>query len=437
MKCLIIAAGQGTRLQSEGNIKPLVLVLGITLIERVIRTAMQGGVDEFYVVVGYKAEQVSSFLIQLEKRLNTIIHIIKNTTWKKQNGISVMQAQHIINEPFLLLMSDHLFDCNIIKALLQQPLNDNEIILAVDENKQNILIDMHDVTKVNTESGFITDIGKNIHTFNAFDTGIFLCTPAIFTVLKDFININNDVSLSAAIKLLAKNKQAKAIPINNFWIDIDNKGAHSKAERALLAQSQSKNNDGPVARYLNRPISIRISQKLANYNITPNQISFFSFICSMIASGLFLLGNYWLLAIGGILAQFASIIDGCDGEIARIKYSSSNYGGWFDAVLDRYSDAFLLFGLTIHIYNQYLTHTALGIGFLAIIGSFMLSYTADKYDNLMNARIDKGIRMGRDMRIILICLGAIFNQVYLVLVLIAVSMNLEIIRRMVICHNVK
>jgi CDP-L-myo-inositol myo-inositolphosphotransferase len=78
---------------------------------------------------------------------------------------------------------------------------------------------------------------------------------------------------------------------------------------------------------------------------------------------------------------------------------------------------------------------ALGIGFLAIIGSFMLSYTADKYDRLMKNRIKKGMRMGRDVRVFLIFLGAVLNQPYLALIMIAVFMNMETIRRIVICQN--
>jgi CDP-L-myo-inositol myo-inositolphosphotransferase len=155
----------------------------------------------------------------------------------------------------------------------------------------------------------------------------------------------------------------------------------------------------------------------------------------MIAAGFFALGNYWFLALGGIIAQFASIIDGSDGEVARLKYLSSDYGGWFDAVLDRYADAFLLFGLTWYVYSQDLSPWALGIGFLAIIGSFMLSYTADKYDKLMKNRIQKGIRMGRDIRVFLIFLGAVLNQPYLILIVIAVLMNVETIRRIIICRN--
>jgi len=435
MKCLIIAAGQGSRLKSKGKVKPLVPLLGVPLIERVIRSAIEGGADEFYVITGYEREQVSNFLQQLAKRLNVPIIPIQNDDWQKENGFSVLKARDVMEEPFLLLMADHLFDPAIIQLLQKQPFNDGDVLLAVDTDKNNPLVDMEDVTKVCIENGHIINIGKTIDDFNGFDTGIFLCSQAIFEALESACKIHNDTTLSAAIRVLAEDKHAISVQTNRFWIDVDDKFAHQKAEKTLLDSLQGKSNDGPVSRWLNRPISTRISKFLVNFNITPNQISFVSFVLSMIAAGLFALGNYWFLAIGGIVAQFASIIDGSDGEVARLKYLSSDYGGWLDAVLDRYADAFLLFGLTWYVYSQDLSPWALGIGFLAIIGSFMLSYTADKYDNLMKKRTKKGLRMGRDVRVFLMFLGAILNQAYTVLIVIAVLMNLETIQRMVICKN--
>ncbi len=76
---------------------------------------------------------------------------------------------------------------------------------------------------------------------------------------------------------------------------------------------------------------------------------------------------------------------------------------------------------------------------MAIIGSFMLSYTADKYDNLMRERLKAGgragLRMGRDVRVFLIFLGAMANMVLPVLVLIAVVMNVETLRRVMIARD--
>jgi len=438
MKCLIIAAGKGSRLQLMGDIKPLIPILGIPLIERVVRTAMEAGVDEFYVVTGYHGDQVGTFLEQLSQRLEIHITPLVNEDWEKDNGFSVLKARDHLREPFLLLMADHLFDSALARKLIGLSLNDGEIALGVDENIQNPLIDMEDVTRVKTEGGKICNIGKNLADFNGFDSGIFLCTPAIFDALEQCKGKNGDTTLSGAVRALAADGRAKVVPISgHIWIDVDDPAAFRRAESVLLYEMRAKPNDGPVSRYFNRPLSMRITRRLVNYRITPNQISLFSFLCSILAAGLFALGGYPTLLLGGFLAQFASIIDGCDGEVARLKYQSSHYGKWLDAVLDRYADAFLLFGLTWHVYLNTPTNLILWIGFFAIIGSFLLSYTADKYDSLMRDRIsrNKRFRLGRDTRVLAIFLGSIINQVYLTLVVIAVVMNMEIIRRVIICRD--
>jgi CDP-L-myo-inositol myo-inositolphosphotransferase len=438
MKCLIIAAGKGSRLQQRGESKPLIPILGIPLIERVIRAALEAGAQEFYVVIGYQGERVRLFLERLAERLAIEITPLVNDDWEKENGLSVLKAQGVLHEPFLLLMADHLFDPNLVRPLTTLTLEDGEIALVVDGNTRNPLVDMDDVTRVKVEDGAmnngkIRNIGKGMADFTAFDTGCFLCSTGIFKALEQIKEKDGNTTLSGAVRVLATEGYAKAIPTDDFWIDVDDPAAFQKAEQALLDRLRDKPTDGPVARYLNRPMSVRISRQLVKYNVTPNQISVFSFLCSVLGAGLFALGGYVALLLGGVLAQFASVIDGCDGEVARLKYQSSDFGGWFDAVLDRYADAFLLFGLTWHCLAEQANGWVLFAGFMAIIGSFMLSYTADKYDNLMRDRVGAGskggLRMGRDVRVFLIFLGAAANLVLPVLVVIAVVMNLETLRR--------
>jgi phosphatidylglycerophosphate synthase len=158
----------------------------------------------------------------------------------------------------------------------------------------------------------------------------------------------------------------------------------------------------------------------------------------MLGAFFFFLGGYVNLVVGGILAQFSSIIDGCDGEVARLKFQATAFGGWFDAVLDRYADAFLLFGLTYYVYIVNTNFLYITIGFLAIIGAFMNSYTADKYDGLMREQIEskrQHFRIGRDVRVFIIFIGALTNQVVLTLVLIATLTNAENIRRIVVLNR--
>ncbi|MBA7534488.1 Bifunctional IPC transferase and DIPP synthase [subsurface metagenome] len=335
-------------------------------------------------------------------------------------------------------MSDHIFDKTILTELLQEKVADGEVMLAVDYNLENKTVDVADVTKVLVDGkDRIVNIGKKIKKYNAYDTGIFLCSTALFEALEEG-SARGETSLSAGIKILAKKKKARIFDIKgNYWIDVDDEKAFRKAENILLANLK-KTSDGPISRHLNRPISIRISKYLLRKCITPNQISFFAFVLSMIGALFFFLGGYVNLLIGGILAQLSSIVDGCDGEIARLKFQTSEFGGWYDAVLDRYADAFLLFGLTYYAYFPSENFLYLLIGFLALIGSFMNSYTADKYDGLMKKKLGPGktyFRIGRDVRMFIIFLGALINQPVLVLFVIAFTTNAENIRRIVMFYK--
>ena len=147
------------------------------------------------------------------------------------------------------------------------------------------------------------------------------------------------------------------------------------------------------------------------------------------------MGGYPALAAGGALAQLASVIDGCDGEIARLKNLQSEFGSWFDAVLDRYADSILLFGLMWHEFAAAGTNLSVLLGFAAIVGSFLNSYTADKYDGLMAQKLQGSsyFRLGRDVRVFVIFLGALLNLPLVTLGVVALVMNVEVVRRMVVC----
>ena len=442
MKCLILAAGKGIRLRTIGDPKPLVRLLGLTLIERVILTIKRCGIEEFYVVIGYKSNVVKKFLDRFSQKTGTSINYIINEEWDKENGISALKAKGIIDEKFLLCMCDHIFDESMLKKILKNGIEDREVALCVDHRLNNPIINnVREATKVLVKDGKIKDIGKDLVRYNGYDTGLFLCSPIIFDAIEESIKRNGDTTISGAIKVLAEKGSVKAIDAGEaLWIDIDDYNAYKRAEMLLLDKLSQKDTDGPISRYLNRPLSLRITRYIVNTSITPNNISLFSFFISLTAFIAFLFDKYIYLLFGGLLAQISSIIDGCDGEIARLKLQYSRFGAWLDAILDRYSDALLLFGLTMYAYDPANPFPILFTGFLAIIGSFINSYMADKYDQFMQKEFSRlegkrPIRIGRDIRIMMIFIGTLINQVFLTLLLIAIIMNLENIRRIRILYQ--
>lgn len=431
MKALILAAGLGIRQKENGDSKPLIPLLGLSFIERVILTAKKSGIKEFQIIIGYKGKRIQKYLGN-GKKLDVNIDYIHNDEWRKGKGISVLKAKDFMLEPFILLMADHLFDYKILNTLQKQTIEDDGCILCVDKNHHKYL-DVNDATKVFIEDGQIKDIDKQLNDYNGIDTGIFLCTPVIFDALEESIDSGNE-SLAAGIKVLANRHKMKVFDISdNYWLDVDDNSALKNA-KSLLFEKLKKNTDGPVSRILNRPISIKISGLLLKTKITPNQISLISFIVGFFGALFFYFGEYIFLVIGGILVHLSSIIDGCDGEVARLKLVETKYGGWFDAVLDRYADAIIIFGM---IHGHWILHNDIiiwTIGFMALMGSFLNSYTADKYDTIFRKRIKviNGMRMGRDVRLFLIFIGALSNQILITLAILAIISNFESIRRLVV-----
>ncbi len=102
MKCLIVAAGQGARLREKGELKPLIPIKGVPLIERVIASARAAGVEAFYVVSGYRGDELRRALNAFAARQDVRITHIVNEQWDRANGVSVLAAKAQIGEPFLL-----------------------------------------------------------------------------------------------------------------------------------------------------------------------------------------------------------------------------------------------------------------------------------------------------------------------------------------------
>jgi phosphatidylglycerophosphate synthase len=101
------------------------------------------------------------------------------------------------------------------------------------------------------------------------------------------------------------------------------------AERRLL-RSLVKDTDGFMARHVERPISLQISRRLAGTAITPNQMSLISVAVGICGGPFFLVQRPLMQTIGALLFLAHSILDGCDGELARLKFQQSRWGGVLD-----------------------------------------------------------------------------------------------------------
>jgi len=136
-----------------------------------------------------------------------------------------------------------------------------------------------------------------------------------------------------------------------------------------LLRGLVKDTDGFMARHVERPISLRISRRLASTGITPNQITLISVGIGLCGAPFFL-STHWLWQTAGALLFLAhSILDGCDGELARLRFQESRLGGiidyWGDNVVHIVVFACMAVGWSLSVSASW----PLLLGIAAILGN--------------------------------------------------------------------
>jgi CDP-L-myo-inositol myo-inositolphosphotransferase len=164
-------------------------------------------------------------------------------------------------------------------------------------------------------------------------------------------------------------------------------------------------------------------------NVKPWQMSVASFFGVMFAATAFAMGH---ATTGGLLAQFSAVLDGVDGEIARIRYQDSPFGGVYDALLDRVADAALIGGMTFYAWLAGAGHSAVALGFAAVAGSSLSMLAKEKYAAQYRRpyasdreRVWRWLLLGRDGRLFLTLVAGVTGHVEAVLAYLAVGTHLH------------
>jgi CDP-diacylglycerol--glycerol-3-phosphate 3-phosphatidyltransferase len=177
----------------------------------------------------------------------------------------------------------------------------------------------------------------------------------------------------------------------------------------------------------------RIVRWLALSRIHPNVLTFIGLVINIWAA--------WLFARAGstvnqaadfrwaaVVIVGAGLFDMVDGRVARATSQVTRFGGFFDSVVDRYSDLALYMGLLVYYASInrffYIVLTA-----VVMTGSVMVSYTRARAENAI-PKCKVGF-LERPERIVLIIIGALFNRMAAVLWVIAVLSNLTVVHRMI------
>lgn len=174
----------------------------------------------------------------------------------------------------------------------------------------------------------------------------------------------------------------------------------------------------------NRLITL-IVRWLALSRIHPNVLTFIGLVINAVAALLLARGKFFA---AGLVIILAAIFDMVDGRVARETQQVTRFGGFFDSVVDRYSDLVLLMGLLVYYASIdrffYIVLTA-----VVMTGSVMVSYTRARAESEV-PKCKVGF-MERPERIVLLIIGALFNRMAQVLWVIALLANITVIHRMI------
>jgi choline kinase len=224
---IVLAAGAGSRLRELEPYKPLCRVGGKPLIDHALDNLAEAGIERVIVVTGYGAEIIEEHLESRGWGLE--IELASTPDWRLPNGVSARAAAAFLNsEPTLMVMCDHLVDPALYQRVRLAGAGEG-LRLGIDRRLGHPWVDPDDVTCVRTDGENIVAIGKGLEPHDAYDTGVFALAPAFFEEMQAL----EAPSVSDAVLTMAARGAAKVVDCSDLrWIDVDDKAALAKAERA-------------------------------------------------------------------------------------------------------------------------------------------------------------------------------------------------------------
>ncbi len=428
---VILAAGRSERLAgvTGGGSKALVRVGGLALVERAARTLLAAGIEEVVVVVGYQAGPVAAVVNRLAPGR---VRAVFAEDWELGNGASLAAAEPFVAEErlFLLVTADHVF-------------GEGALLPLVAAGRAGVLVDhapeaeaWAEGTRVRLHEeqavAFSKDLGGP-----TIDCGAFLLPRAVFPAQHRASGMG-DTSLSGAVTELARERPLEAIPlpIDSWWQDVDTPEDLRRARR-LLRRSLKKDSDGPISRHLNRPVSTRVSMAIAPLQIHPDVVSLVAFLTGVL--GALLLGLGFRIA-AAITVHLASVLDGVDGEIARLQARASPGGALLDGVLDRLADAALLAGLAVWALDEGTDPEVVAVlAVVATAGAMLSMATKDRIVALGIPPVPErwiGLLLGgRDARLAIVTVGALLGRPLGALAAIVVTSGLSLGARLLLART--
>lgn len=203
------------------------------------------------------------------------------------------------------------------------------------------------------------------------ECGIEACGPALSDpLLQDALN---EPAWQERMRECEQAGKVREIPANRYWHRVQNPADLREAERKVFQSLRDNEGglEGFLDRHLTRQFSMPLTWLLARTPLTPNQVTFLSFVVGVVSLYFFSLAGYANKLLASLLFLISTVIDCCDGEIARLKFQQSRLGGILDMAFDTVIHTFLMLCIGIGLKQDLGQPVYVWLGAACAVGSFL------------------------------------------------------------------
>ena len=342
------------------------------------------------------------------------------------------------DEPFFLARGDCHYDRQLVARFVAENAAAVDSVVAVDFRAESAprAADLPQVAVWNREdaSARVQRVAKGLVGADGVLVGLALATPAWARAADAARDADAGVAPRAesfwqdVLATLLAREPVSTWAVAERWQCVRRNEDVPRARREVLAGA-ARVGDGVIARHLNRPISLRITERLITWPVKPWQVSLACFGLTLLAGLSFAIGH---ATTGGLLAHSASVLDGVDGELARVRYQDSAFGGLYDALFDRVGEAAVIGGMTLYAWFAGAGAWGVALGFAALAGNSLSMLVKEKYGTQFQRpwRTEhegrwRWLLLGRDGRLFLALLAGVTGQIEMVLAYLAVGTHVQ------------
>ena len=317
-------------------------VAGLFMLKRTLAMLQWSGVQEALVVVGPWDRGAAARSLEGDRDLRRMrIRFVVDEKAAERGGLAVAPAARQVRGRVVVLRADTVFERDIIRQLSERALDAGSVVAVTDRGRRTRMV---------------------------------LCERGSVAAM-------NGHTLDAALDAFEDQGRLRRMDVGGrFWVRIDSDEAVREAED-LLWNSCRKPHDGIVAKTLNRNVSLFVSRRIAHLPVTPNHVSLVNFALGILTALAIAKGGYGWFLLGAVIFKTNSILDGVDGELARVRYQMSVTGEWMDTLSDDLSNLLFYVSLAVGAYTMTGNPLWVTLGFVSVIPSLLA--TAYQYTLLI------------------------------------------------------